>query len=103
MRIGGYRPGGGRPPRKPKNPPKDIVQEAYAAKMQPLEYMLAVMNDPAADVTRRDRMAIAAASFCHPRFYDTRIGKKERETQAASVAGAGTDWADDLEVDSRAN
>jgi hypothetical protein len=92
------------PPRKPrKSIPKDIARDATAAKMLPLEYMLAVMNDPTADDTRRDRMAIAAASFCHPRMAETGIGKKARETEAASIAGAGTLWAGDLEFEGQAN
>jgi phage terminase small subunit len=62
------------------------------------------MNDPTADETRRDRMAIAAASFCHPRVSDTRIGKKDQEADAAAKAGGNdTGWANDLEIDVRAN
>ena len=34
----------------------------------PLEHMLAVLHDPKADPDRRDRMAIAAAPFIHPRL-----------------------------------
>jgi hypothetical protein len=34
----------------------------------PLDYMLAVMRDPSASEARRDRMAIAAAKFCHPQI-----------------------------------
>ena len=70
--------------------------------MQPLEYMLTVMNDPAADQTRRDRMAIAAAPYCHPRMSDMVKGKKTQETEAAEMAGVGTAWADDLDSEIRA-
>jgi phage terminase small subunit len=104
----GYRPGAGRPPRKSKTPtpypvPNDIVADAQAARMEPLEYMLAVLNDPAADATRRDRMAIAAAPYCHPRIADIAKGKKDRQAEAAETAGAGTAWAGDLEFEGRAN
>lgn len=104
----GYRPGAGRPPRKSKTPtpypvPKDIVADARAARMQPLEYMLLVMNDPAADATRRDRMAIAAAPFCHPRVADKSWGKKDAQAEAAATAGAGTAWENDLKFEGRAN
>ena len=34
----------------------------------PLEHMLAVLHDPKADADRRDRMAVAAAPFVHPRL-----------------------------------
>jgi hypothetical protein len=60
--------------------------------------MLMVMNDPTADETRRDRMAIAAAPFCHPRISDAVKGKKERQDEDAAKAGGG-EWADDLALD----
>lgn len=104
--MGGYRAAAGRPPSKSKAAkpvPKDIVADAQAAKMQPLEYMLAVMNDPAADELRRDRMAMAAAPYCHPRVADVAKGKKDRQAEAAVTAGAGTAWAGDLEFEGRAN
>ena len=66
--------------------------------MTPLEYMLAVMNDPDADHVRRDRMAIAAAPFCHSRMADNRLGKKDAAAKAAETAGEGTDWEDLLRV-----
>jgi hypothetical protein len=71
--------------------------------MQPLEYMLTVMNDPAADGGRRDRMAMAAAPYCHPRVADKSWGKKDAQAEAAETAGAGTAWAGDLEFEGRAN
>jgi phage terminase small subunit len=88
-------------PRAPKPLPKDILKDAKAAKMQPLEYMLAVMNDPTAEEYRRDRMAIAAAPFCHPRISDAVKGKKDQQTEAAEMAGMGTVWAKDLEFEDR--
>jgi hypothetical protein len=104
VKTGGYRVGAGRKPTKPKNStPKDIVADAKAANMQPLEYMLLVMNDPAADEVRRDRMAMAAAPYCHPRVADKSYGKKDAQAEAAATAGAATEWASDLEFDGRAN
>lgn len=55
----------------------------------PLEYMLAVMNDPSAGPNRRDRMAIAAAPFVHAKQADGALGKKEQQ-QAEAEALAGT-------------
>jgi hypothetical protein len=104
MRTGGYRPGAGGVRKKPQGVhplPADIVKDARAAKMQPLEYMLAVMNDQTADVTRRDRMAIAAAPFCHPRVAEMTKGKKDQQSEAAEMAGVGTSWAADLEFKTR--
>jgi hypothetical protein len=109
MPKGGYRAGAGRPPYKAKaakplpKVPKDIVADARAAGMRPLEYMLAVLNDAAADETRRDRMAIAAAPYCHARMADKSWGKKDQRAEAAETAGEGTEWAGDLDFEGRAN
>ena len=112
MPKGGFRPafGRGRPkgiketkPRKPRTPrlPTPPVTEADPADiavindgLTPLEYMLAVMRDPGADQTRRDRMAMAAASFCHPRMFDQRVGKKE--AQKAKAKTANVTWLRDI-------
>jgi hypothetical protein len=93
MAKGGYKPGGGRPRKKalPDIPvePSAIWVEANAepGKETPLVYMLRVMNDPAADQARRDRMSIAAAPFVHPKVGE--VGKKEGKQGAAKVAGTG--------------
>lgn len=100
MPRGGYRPNGGRPRKsvaeKAEKLPADVKAAARKSRMSPLNYMLAVMRDPAADVVRRDRMAIAAAPFCHGRVADNRVGKKQIEAAEAKVAGVGTDWANDI-------
>lgn len=54
---------------------------------EPLAYMLQVMNDPEADPGRRDRMAVAAAPYMHPKVGEG--GKKEQRSAAAKTAGAG--------------
>jgi len=41
---------------------------AAATGTLPLQYMLSVMRDPAADIKRRDAMAMAAAPYLHPRL-----------------------------------
>jgi hypothetical protein len=93
MARGGYRPGAGRP----KGPAeKPIDKAARKAGLSPLDYMLAVMNDEAAEDVRRDRMAIAAAPFVHAKPGDAPKGKKEEATEKAASAGVGTEWGDDL-------
>jgi hypothetical protein len=62
--------------------------------MTPLEYMLAVMRDADADLVRRDRMAMAAAPYCHSRMADDRIGKKE--VKNAKAAASSMAWMGDL-------
>jgi len=96
MARGGFRPGAGRPRTKPasllkdkaKNPAADGVARTVKSKtkMTPLEYMLAVMRDEAADEVRRDRMAIAAAAYVHERAADRKLGKKEQKLEAAKQA-----------------
>jgi hypothetical protein len=41
---------------------------AAATGVLPLDYMLSVMRDSAADSERRDAMAMAAAPYLHPRL-----------------------------------
>jgi hypothetical protein len=97
MARGGYRPGAGRPKQASRLPttPTEVRIAAHAAGITPLEYMLGVLNDPAADSARRDRMAVAAAPFVHPRA-EVMAGKKEAARAAARTAGEGTSWGDDL-------
>jgi phage terminase small subunit len=60
--------------------------------------MLAVIRDPSIDAARRDRLAIAAAPYCH-----ARLAEKTRKAAAAEAADkAGDhDWGDDLEYSGR--
>jgi|GEM_PF-680523 len=112
MARGGFRPsfGPGRPkgiketkPRKPRTPrlPTPPATEANPSDiavindgLTPLEYMLAVMRDPGADQTRRDRMAMACAPYCHPRMFEQRVGKKE--VQKAKAKTANMAWLADI-------
>lgn len=55
--------------------------------------MLAVMNDNKADITRRDRMAIAAAPYVHGRSTEPDLGKKEFARREAQMAHETSDWS----------
>ena len=107
MARGGFRPGVGRPKGIPEAkrmkrsklettlPPPDIARAAMNAGLMPLDYMLAVMRDDGADQVRRDRMAMAAAPYCHPRMAeDQRVGKKEVRKEKAKAAN--TAWLADI-------
>ena len=85
---GAVKPKRTRQPRKPPGIPAEIKAEAAAENLEPLAYMLKVMNDPGADNGRRDRMAIAAAPFLHPRKGEG-AGKKEDKADRAKAAGGG--------------
>ena len=98
MASGGYRPGSGpmkgakyRPRGTKKDTkdkiPQDILNEAKAENLDPLTYMLRVMNDPTADKERRDRMAVAAAPYCHDRKGEG--GKKDERAERAARAASG--------------
>jgi len=99
MASGGYRPGAGRPKgarnkktveREAQAPkvPADVAREAEAENLDPLTYMLKVMNDKRAKKDRRDRMAIAAAPFVHSRATEAK-GKKKDLQEKAKDAAAG--------------
>jgi hypothetical protein len=59
---------GGRKPGVVNKRTQHFRKEVAKAGTSPLEHMLAVLHDPKADADRRDRMAIAAAPFIHPRL-----------------------------------
>ena len=88
---------------KSKNRPRrrnvQLIAEADLKGLMPLDYMLAVMRDPTATQTRRDRMAALAAPYCHPKLSDTQPkGKKDQRAEAAETAAEGTPWAQDLDT-----
>jgi len=77
------------PIRKIGGIPEDIISDAAVANMDPLNYMLKVMNDPLVDPARRDRMAVSAAPFCHPRKGESGTGKKDEQEDKADRAAKG--------------
>jgi len=97
MARGGYRPNAGRPkgstwkslPPGTRAIEFKAIEVAKAVNQTPLEYMLAIMNDPNADPTRRDRIANAAAPFMHGWPAGVRPGKKELARQGAKTAASG--------------
>src|SRR5262245_44431023 len=95
---GGWRPNSGRPRKRAPdetNFPADVVAQCTAnPNMMPLDYMLKVMRNPEIDPVRRDRMAVAAAPYCHGKLMDQYVGKKE--TQAKEANTATDNWMRDL-------
>ena len=89
MPRGGARPGAGRPRKSPdaraKRLTKAQIGVAAAAKEQtPLEFMLAVMNDPTEDKKFRAQMAQAAAPYVHGKPGEEKKGKKEEAQERAN-------------------
>jgi phage terminase small subunit len=64
------------------------VKQTSGEKLEPLEYMLNVMNDEQAEKDRRDKMAIAAAPFIHARKGEG-AGKKQEKDEKAKAASTG--------------
>ncbi len=73
---GGPRPGAGR---KPNSKNKATVEREKAISesgLTPLEYMLSVLRDDAADEAARMEAAKAAAPYVHPRLQATELNAK---------------------------
>lgn len=87
MPRGGPRVGAGRP-RKNRGTVASPVDHGVAGEpILPLDYMLAVINDQSIDAARRDRMAVAAAPYLHPKRGEG--GKKEAAQAASDAASDG--------------
>jgi hypothetical protein len=65
---GGKRPGAGRKKGIPNKVTAAKAAAIAASGLTPLDYMLSVMRDESADPERRDRAAVAAAPYAHPRL-----------------------------------
>jgi hypothetical protein len=69
--------------------------DAVSRGKTPLEYALSVMRDPAVEVERRDKLAMAALPYCHAKIErPAKLGKKEALELAAEEAGTDSEWAD---------
>jgi hypothetical protein len=73
-RRGGKRAGAGRKYGTIRRLTEEAIREAQEnGQLLPLDYMLAVLNDPTAPVERRDQMAIAAAPYMHSKLVRTLV------------------------------
>jgi len=68
MPRGGARSGAGRKPGTPNRFTAELQAAVAASGETPLDYMLRVMRDPAADAAQRDEMAKAAAPYVHAKL-----------------------------------
>ncbi|MHC2163125.1 hypothetical protein ACVL5V_005546 [Bradyrhizobium ottawaense] len=68
MARGGKRTGAGRKPGSVTKLSREVASQALASGETPAEYMLRVMRDPSVGDDRRDKMAIAAAPYVHPKL-----------------------------------
>jgi hypothetical protein len=65
------------------------IEDARSRGIEPLDYMLGVMRDVTADVTRRDAMAKAAAPYRHPQLSSIKHGGDEKLDHAIRIIWAG--------------
>lgn len=87
---GGRRPGAGRPRKHPRPEAPAPAAEAKTADLgysDPLDFLMAVVNDPAASRTERIRAAMAVAAYRHAKKGDK--GIKEQRGDAAHSAASG--------------
>lgn len=66
-KIGGARPGAGRPRGSVSKRSVELLAGATASGITPVEYMLQILRDEAADPARREWAAEKAAPYLHPR------------------------------------
>ena len=95
-KVGGYRPGAGRPRKEGGLTRKSAVAEAKDLGRTPLQHLMAVMNDPDQPPERRDRAAGMLLPYCHPRISHHEVGKKELARQAAADLSNLGDWVDEF-------
>ncbi len=113
---GGARPGAGRKMSEQRKAIIAAADEARRAALAdttgetPLQYMLRIMRDRAADDKRRDNMAIAAAAFMHPKLSSTEhsgngdkpiVTKTTVEHRVIDVADDRTDHQDERTPEAR--
>jgi hypothetical protein len=77
------------------------IEDARSRGLEPLDYMLGVMRDVTADVTRRDAMAKAAAPYRHPQLSSIKHGGDEKLDHAIRIIWPGMPPISDERSDSR--
>lgn len=105
MPRGGARPGAGRPRGSSKATKEErsavktlnrAARDPERAQAKPtqrftnaLDFVMDTLNDPAADMDAKVRLAVAALPFQHAKVESAAPGKKEQREQAAQVAAGG--------------
>ena len=78
---GGVRPGAGRPKSEP------VLLPDLPTTNDPLVFLLALVNEPTADMRLRLNAAVALMPYVHVKAGET--GKKDEKREAAKKASAG--------------
>jgi hypothetical protein len=59
--------------------------------LDPLDYLLQVINDPEASDARRDRLALEALPYCRSKVHDRALTTREKTAKAVAKAIRGDD------------
>ncbi len=93
MARGGFRTGAGRP-KGARQSSKKVVAAEKALKVgrkfaTALDFAMDVINDPAADMNDRVRLAVAVLPFQHAKIAEQVPGKKEQKSEKAKEVARG--------------
>lgn len=83
MARGGPRPNAGRPAGAATKKTREIADNAAAAGITPLEFLLTIMRDPGADQKERITAAISAAPYVHARLSSIEMNANVTNHEAA--------------------
>lgn len=67
---------------------EERIAEAAESGLMPLDYMLQVMRDEAAEKSRRDYMANAAAPYLHPKLSSVELANKRGESLKVTLGNS---------------
>lgn len=88
MAHGGNRPGAGRKPGAATKKTREIADKAASEGLTPLDYMLNILRDEAADPAQRFEAAKHAAPYVHPK-----LSSVEAKVEADITADiTGIEW-----------
>ena len=88
MARGGRREGAGRPKGALNLKTRALLESVAAGGEMPIGYIMRVMRDENAPSKRRDKMALAAAAYFHPRLLSVPLNEDE-ESEGESTASDG--------------
>jgi hypothetical protein len=99
MSWGGKRPGAGRPKGAISKSTRALLEASKAGGEMPVEYMLRVMRDPNVWSQRRDKMALAAATYLHAQIRAQSEDGPEDGAEAEATDEAEAETTDKVEAE----
>jgi hypothetical protein len=99
MNRGGRREGAGRPKGALNLKTRALLESVAAGGEMPIGYIMRVMRDENVPSKRRDKMALAAAAYFHPRLLSVPLSEDE-ESEGESVPATSNGEAANGEITS---